>query len=83
MVKRLLEQRALSDIAPLSSGSEFMTNQTDEYRAKAQHCRQMADQVISPIDKEMWLRLAADWLQMAAFRERSATTERDRETSEH
>ena len=47
-----------------------MTNKTDEYRAKAQHCRQMADQVVSPIDKEMWLQLAADWLSMASERER-------------
>jgi hypothetical protein len=61
-----------------------MTSNTDEYRAKAEHCRLMADQVVNPIDKEMWLQLAADWLQMASFRERSATeqsdtTERNRE----
>ena len=47
-----------------------MTNKTDEYRAKAEHCRQMADQVVSPIDKEMWLQLAADWLSMASTHER-------------
>jgi hypothetical protein len=34
---------------------------TDEYRAKAEHCRHMADQVLSPLDKEMWLQLAWDW----------------------
>jgi hypothetical protein len=61
-----------------------MANEANEYREKAKHCRQMADRVVSPIDKEMWLQLAADWLQMAAFRERSATeqfgaTERDRD----
>ena len=39
-------------------------------RAKAEHCRQMADQVVSPIDKEMWLQLAADWLSMASTHER-------------
>jgi hypothetical protein len=47
-----------------------MTNKTDEYRAKAEHCRQMADQVVSPMDKEMWLQLAADWLSMASVHER-------------
>ena len=47
-----------------------MTNKTDEYRAKAEHCRQMADQVVSPIDNEMWLQLAADWLSMASTHER-------------
>ena len=31
---------------------------TDEYRAKAEHCRQMANQVLSPLDKETWLQLA-------------------------
>src|SRR5262249_2399724 len=43
-----------------------MTNKTDEYRAKAEHCRQMADQVVSPIDKEMWLQLAARRRNIAA-----------------
>jgi len=47
-----------------------MTNKTDEYRAKAEHCRQMADQVVSPMDKEMWLQLAADWLSMASVHKR-------------
>jgi hypothetical protein len=61
-----------------------MTSQAHEYREKAEHCRQMADKVVSPIDKEMWLQLAADWSQLASLRERSAierpnTTERDRE----
>lgn len=45
----------------------------EEYRAKAEHCRHMADQVISPMDKDMWLQLAADWMFMAAQRERSGT----------
>ena len=43
---------------------------TDEYRAKAEHCRQMADQVFNPSDKEMWLELAADWMSMALIHER-------------
>ena len=47
-----------------------MTNKTDEYRAKAEHCRQMADHVVSPMDKEMWLQLAADWLSMASVHAR-------------
>ena len=47
-----------------------MTNKTDDYRAKAEHCRQMADHVVSPMDKEMWLQLAADWLSMASVHKR-------------
>jgi hypothetical protein len=48
-----------------------------EYRAEAQKCRQMADKIISPLDREMWLQLAADWLRMAALRERSAIEQFD------
>jgi hypothetical protein len=44
-----------------------MTDLTDEYHQK---CRQMADRVASPVDKEMWLQLAADWSVMASVRER-------------
>jgi hypothetical protein len=46
---------------------------TDEYRAKAEYCRQMADQVLSPLDKEMWLQLAWDWSTLASVRERYGT----------
>ena len=45
----------------------------DEYRAKAEHCRQMADQVISPLDKEIWLQLAWNWSTLASVRERYGT----------
>jgi hypothetical protein len=46
---------------------------TDEYRAKAEYCHQMADQVLSPLDKEMWLQLAWDWSTLASVRERYGT----------
>jgi hypothetical protein len=51
--------------------------QGDDYRAKAEECRLQADRAFSPLDKEAWLQLAADWLAMASLRERSAfnTTE--------
>ncbi len=42
----------------------------EEYRAQALHCRLMADQVKSSMDKEMWLELAADWMTMASMHER-------------
>ena len=50
-----------------------MTSKPEEYRAQAQRCRQMADQAMSPMDKEMWLQLAADWMIMASIHERMAT----------
>ena len=46
---------------------------TDEYRAKAEQCRRMADQVPSPLDKEMLLQLAADWSALASVQERHST----------
>jgi len=55
-----------------------MTDSTDEYRAKAEHCRQMADRVPRPLDKEMWLQLAWDWSTLASVRERSARTRNGR-----
>ena len=32
--------------------------ETERYRAKAEECRQMAEKVLSPLDKEAWLKLA-------------------------
>ena len=50
-----------------------MTSKPEEYRAQALHCRLMADQVMSPVDKEMWLGLATEWMKMAAVHERFGT----------
>lgn len=50
-----------------------MTTKPEEYRAQALHCRLMADQVMSPLDKNLWLELAADWMAMASMHERFAT----------
>ena len=46
---------------------------TDDYGANAEYCPQMADRVFSPLDKEMWLQLAADWSALASVRERYGT----------
>ena len=37
----------------------------ERYRKQAEDCRQMARKVISPLDKEAWLKLAGDWLRLA------------------
>jgi len=47
-----------------------MACRVDEYCAEAERCRQMADEVISPLDKEAWLQLAAEWLALASIHER-------------
>jgi len=41
----------------------------ERYRAKAEECRQQAEKVLSPLDKEAWLKLSADWLLMAEERD--------------
>lgn len=44
---------------------------TDEerYREEAEKCRQMAEKVFSPLDKEAWLKLAEDWLRLTLMAE--------------
>jgi hypothetical protein len=36
----------------------------DEFRKHAADAQQMADRVISPIDKQSWLRIAQGWLSL-------------------
>jgi hypothetical protein len=42
----------------------------DDYRAKAEYCREMAAKVISPLDKEQWLQQAINWRTLAALSDR-------------
>jgi hypothetical protein len=37
----------------------------DIFRAEAEECRKLAERSVSQIDKEAWLRLAADWIRLA------------------
>lgn len=37
----------------------------DEYRSKAEYCREMAEKAANPLDRDAWLMIAADWLAMA------------------
>ena len=39
----------------------------DEYRAKAEYCREMAAKVISPLDKDAWLQEATNWRTLASL----------------
>jgi hypothetical protein len=56
----------------LVHAGDLAMSKPDDYRAKAEECRLQADRAFSPLDKEAWLQLAADWLAMASLRERSA-----------
>ncbi|WP_193760667.1 hypothetical protein [Bradyrhizobium yuanmingense] len=42
----------------------------ERFRQEAEECRQLAASSINPLDKETWLRLAAEWLKMAEEAER-------------
>ena len=35
------------------------------FRKQAEECRQQAERAASPIDKEVWLRVAEEWLKLA------------------
>jgi hypothetical protein len=37
----------------------------ERYRKMAEDCREQATKAVSPLDKEQWLKLAADWLLLA------------------
>jgi hypothetical protein len=41
-----------------------MTN-AERYRREAEKCHAWAERVVSPLDKEAWLKLAEDWLKLA------------------
>jgi hypothetical protein len=37
----------------------------DRFRRQAAECVQEAEKSISPLDKETWLRVAAEWIKLA------------------
>ena len=37
----------------------------DRFRKEAEECREQAAKAISPLDKEEWLCLAAEWIKLA------------------
>jgi len=40
-------------------------NDADRFRKQAQECVEQAERSISPLDKETWLRVAAEWMKLA------------------
>jgi hypothetical protein len=50
-------------------------NDTERFRQQAEECRREADKAISPLDKEAWLRLAADWLKACSGSRRKTESE--------
>jgi len=46
-------------------------NRADRYRRKAEECRHAAQQATSGVDKNDWLKLAEEWLKLAADADKS------------
>jgi hypothetical protein len=55
-------------LAPLPVAGLFRLmpeTDADRFRQEAEECRQQSHKAVSQLDKEAWLRLAADWIKMA------------------
>ena len=66
------------DIDCVDSGF-ICVSDAERYRQMAEECRQKAEKAFSPLDKEAWLKLAADWLLMVRLIEqREHRSEQDR-----
>jgi hypothetical protein len=42
-----------------------MMSDVDRYRREAEECQRNAESALRPIDREAWLRIAADWAKLA------------------
>jgi len=42
-----------------------MMSDANKYRCEAEECRRNAERALRPIDRDAWLRLAADWAKLA------------------
>ena len=54
---------------PSVSGVLMTENDVQRFRSEAKECRRLAEQATSRIDKQAWLRLAEDWIKLAARRD--------------
>ncbi len=42
-----------------------MMSDVNKYRREADECRRNAESALRPVDRDAWLRLAADWVKLA------------------
>ena len=42
-----------------------METDAQRFREEAEECRKLAYRAINPLDKEAWLKLAAEWIKLA------------------
>ena len=65
-----LGQRPMTHFVQKGASCKFKRDHLPRKGASTRLVRLMADQVKSPLDKELWLQLAADWMAMASMHER-------------
>jgi hypothetical protein len=53
-------------------------SRANELRTNADECREQAARAINPLDRERWLKIAQDWLQMAQEEEAGPKPENSR-----
>jgi hypothetical protein len=53
-------------VALPSQGYSVAETDADRFRRKAADCREMAEEAVSAHDRETWLKLAVEWLKLAA-----------------
>jgi hypothetical protein len=51
--------------AATASMAAHMFEDATQYRGRAEEARQIAEKFINPLDKEVWLRVAGEWLKLA------------------
>jgi hypothetical protein len=61
----LCQQNQKSKAASVGTLCIISATDAQRYRKDAQECREQAEKAISQLDKEAWLRLAADWIKLA------------------
>jgi hypothetical protein len=49
-----------------------MSEDATQYRERAEEARQLAEKFINPLDKEVWLHVAGEWLKLAQNAEMQA-----------
>ena len=49
-----------------------MFEDATQYRERAEEARQITEKIINPLDKEVWLRVASEWLKLVQRAEMQA-----------
>ena len=58
--------------AATASMAAHMFEDASEYRERAEEALQLAEKFINPLDREVWLRVAGEWLKLAQNAEMQA-----------